>query len=536
MVKDTTVIADSEIRMAYRDIYRGSEKNPPVLLMLHGSPAGVSFFDPLIDDLAGDFRILAPDYPGYNGSERDLPDYSMRTFAVYIKHFMDSLDVGKVHLAGYSLGGGVAIYMSEYYPERVHSLVLISSLGVQELELLGSYRLNHMVHGAQLGLIWMLHEAVPHFGLLDDVLLNVPYARSFYDSDQRPLRGYLEEFRGPMLIQHGTEDGLVPVAAAKEHHRLVPQSRLQLYDGGHLILRSKSNMLAADIETFIRDVEAGEARTFAEADPRRKALARKPFRQVTFVEAEGITLFVIMIIIAFSTLISEDLTCITAGMLAARGLIGIWPAIIACFAGILIGDIGLYLAGRFLGRPAVSKVPFRWFISEEDLERSSKWFNAKGPAIILMSRFVPGTRLPTYFSAGVIGAGFWMFTFYFTLAAALWTPILVGLSMLVGSELLRYFEIYREYAFLVVIIAIFVLYLSFKFVFPLVTWKGRRMVLSRWRRLTRWEFWPPYVIYIPVCLYIIVLWWRHSRLTVFTAANPGIEDGGFIGESKSEIL
>jgi hypothetical protein len=68
------------------------------------------------------------------------------------------------------------------------------------------------------------------------------------------------------------------------------------------------------------------------------------------------------------------------------------------------------------------------------------------------------------------------------------------------------------------------------------THRGRRLWLSSWRRLTRWEFWPPWVFYPPLFLYLGYLSARHRSLTLFTAANPGILAGGFVGESKSTIL
>ena len=48
------------------------------------------------------------------------------------------------------MGGGVALELYRLAPERVASLVLLSSIGVQEMELLGDYSLNHVVHGLQL--------------------------------------------------------------------------------------------------------------------------------------------------------------------------------------------------------------------------------------------------------------------------------------------------------------------------------------------------------------------------------------------------
>lgn len=59
---------------------------------------------------------------------------------------------------------------------------------------------------------------------------------------------------------------------------------------------------------------------------------------------------------------------------------------------------------------------------------------------------------------------------------------------------------------------------------------------SSWIRFSRWEFWPPWAAYAPVLCYVLGLAARHRSLTVFTAANPAIPAGGFIGESKIDIL
>src|SRR5262249_54598259 len=70
----------------------------------------------------------------------------------------------------------------------------------------------------------------------------------------------------------------------------------------------------------------------------------------------------------------------------------------------------------------------------------------------------------------------------------------------------------------------------------LLTRRGRRLLLSSWRRLTRWEFWPPRGFYPPPCLELAYLMIKYRSLTVFTAANPAIVAGGFVGESKFAIL
>ena len=68
------------------------------------------------------------------------------------------------------------------------------------------------------------------------------------------------------------------------------------------------------------------------------------------------------------------------------------------------------------------------------------------------------------------------------------------------------------------------------------TERGRRLLVSTWRRWTRWEFWPPWIFYPPVLAYVADLMVKHRSATLFTAANPAIVAGGFIGESKYDIL
>src|SRR5919106_6729028 len=66
--------------------------------------------------------------------------------------------------------------------------------------------------------------------------------------------------------------------------------------------------------------------------------------------------------------------------------------------------------------------------------------------------------------------------------------------------------------------------------------RRRRLLLSRWRRSTRWEFWPAWIFYAPLVPYLGYLAAQYRGMTTFTAANPAIEGGGFVRESKFDIL
>jgi membrane protein DedA with SNARE-associated domain len=242
------------------------------------------------------------------------------------------------------------------------------------------------------------------------------------------------------------------------------------------------------------------------------------------------------LLLAAATLVSEDLTCVAAGLLVSHGKLSFAAATAACLAGIFVGDLLLVLAGRLLGRRLLERVPFRWVLTRETLDRAERWFTARGDRVVLASRFVPGSRLPLFLAAGILRAPFARVAVALLLAGVVWTPLLVGLSAWTGGAILTQFRSYERVALPAIVAAFAVVFLFVRIVVPLFTWRGRRLLLGRFRRLTLWEFWPAWLFQFPVVLHGLWLGLRHRHLTLFTAANPGIPSGGFVEESKSDIL
>ena len=240
--------------------------------------------------------------------------------------------------------------------------------------------------------------------------------------------------------------------------------------------------------------------------------------------------------LALATLISEDLTCIGAGLLVANDRISFLAASLACLAGIFAGDLALVLAGRWLGPPSLRRPPLSWFVHPASVERSARWFAEQGPVVVMFSRFVPGSRVPLFVAAGILRAPFVRIALALLLAGGLWTPLLVGLSAATGGAILARLELFEHWALPIAIAAAMLVLLVVRVLLPALTWRGRRLLLSRWRRWTRWEFWPLWLFNAPVVAHWLWLGLRYRSFTLFTAANPGILAGGFVLESKSAIL
>lgn len=524
------------IRIAYAD-YPGttSVENIPILL-IHGSPGSGEDQAKLAANLEGARRLVVVDLPGFGNSTREVADYSIRAHAIYMWELLNRLGVNKVHLVAHSMGGGVVLNMAQLAPERVASISLVSAIGVQELELLGDYHVNHLIHGMQLVGLRTLKVAMPRFGSWNRSDMGVPYARNFYDSDQRPLRGILEAYSGPTLILHGNHDPLVPVDAAYEHARLVPQSKLVVYDGDHFTVFTDPKMIAGQIIPFLASVENGTAPTRATAEPIRKAQAALPMDRAHRSKLLPVTAIVLFLGLAVSTLISEDLACIAAGLLVSDGRVGFLLVTVACLTGIFVGDMMLFLLGKFVGQKALATRPLCWFVSKERVANSFKWLEKNGAAVIFTSRFIPGTRLPTYLAAGMLHGGWLRFSLYFLISAAVWTPLLVGSAAGLFTPLMHYGPMAAKPLAIKLGVAAVLLTVALRLALKAATFRGRRELAGWFYRKVRWEFWPPFAFYPPVFLYLLYLGIKFRGFTVFTAANPAIVAGGFIGESKYQIL
>jgi len=240
--------------------------------------------------------------------------------------------------------------------------------------------------------------------------------------------------------------------------------------------------------------------------------------------------------LALATLVSEDLTCVAAGLMVAGGRLSFWTATAACLVGIFVGDLLLVVAGRWIGRPALTRPPLEWLVSPAAVERGAQWFSRRGTVVVLFSRFIPGSRLPLFVAAGILHAPFGRVALALLLAGGVWTPMLVGLSAATGGAILGWLEELERWALPAAAGAAIAVLFVVRIAVPALTWRGRRLLVSRWRRLTRWEFWPLWAFQTPVVLHWLWLSLRYRSLTLFTAANPGIPAGGFVLESKSSIL
>ena len=112
------------VNVFYREA--GASTATPILL-LHGFPSSSHMYRDLISDLKGDFRLIAPDYPGFGNS--DMPPlsefgYRFDRLAEIVEKFVLTLKLEKFYLYMQDYGGPIGLRLATKYPERIAGLII----------------------------------------------------------------------------------------------------------------------------------------------------------------------------------------------------------------------------------------------------------------------------------------------------------------------------------------------------------------------------------------------------------------------------
>jgi poly(3-hydroxyalkanoate) depolymerase len=251
------------LRVAVRE---GTSAWPP-LLLCNGIGASLELLQPFVDALDPRRGVIRFDMPGVGSSPAPVLPYHLATSAPLLAGLLDQLGYRQADVLGISWGGGLAQQFALSRPDRVRHLVLVAT-GPGAL----------MVPGHPRVLLRMLtprrHRDPGYAARIAGDLYggsareNPAVARDLLHATTRlgPARGYfyqliasagwtsllrLPRLRPPTLILAGDDDPIIPLVNARIMHRLIPQSQLHVYHGGHLELAADAEHIAPVVEAFL---------------------------------------------------------------------------------------------------------------------------------------------------------------------------------------------------------------------------------------------------------------------------------------------
>lgn len=258
------------------------------LVLLHGFGANKDNWTRMAAELVDDYRVIAPDLPGFGESDRpEEAEYGFAAQAERVHAIVEALGIERFHLAGNSMGGAVAGAYAAAHPERLRSLWLLAPAGVADAEPSDLARQIEAGGGNPL----VPQTADQYYTLLDWVFADKPYipapmqyvmaqrAVARHDHYQRifdqinaersgdfALEKIVAETDVPVLVVWGEEDRLLHVSGARALAEAAPDRvRVERMPGvGHLPMVERPAESAEAFRAFATGLEQPPAADEAE--------------------------------------------------------------------------------------------------------------------------------------------------------------------------------------------------------------------------------------------------------------------------------
>ena len=257
-------VGGQRLRVSVRHGHHG--RRPP-LLIINGIGASLELLQPFVDTLDPSLSVIRFDPPGVGGSPLPRGPYRFSGLCRQIVTMLSHLGHERADVLGISWGGAVAQHLAATYPQRCHRLVLVSTATGALMVPASPGVLMRMITRGRYTDLDLLERSAPH--LYGGSARSDPgqiSARMHGHHHPVSPRGYLYQLtaglgwtsvpflpllRQPTLIISGNDDPLIPLANAHLMHRLIPDSRLHIFSGGHLGLVTEAAQLAPVIERFL---------------------------------------------------------------------------------------------------------------------------------------------------------------------------------------------------------------------------------------------------------------------------------------------
>ena len=159
----------------------------------------------------------------------------------------------------------------------------------------------------------------------------------------------------------------------------------------------------------------------------------------------------------------SDLVVVIGATLIVHSPIGFIPVLLITTFGSALGFVVMYYVGKYLGDTLVRKGRLK-FIKAESLEKADLWFNKYGYKLILINRFMPGTRAVISFFSGVHRLKPLETFFYAGISSFFWNIILICLGIFLGDNIVmidHYLKTYSNVILVLTILAVGFLLIKF---------------------------------------------------------------------------
>ncbi len=230
------------------------------IVVLHGLMGGLSNFDDVTNYFSEKgYQVIIPELPIYSMS---LLKTNVKSFASYLKDFIDFKGLTNVILLGNSLGGHIGLYFTKMHPEYVKALVITGSSGLYESAMGSGYpkrgdydfikkKAEDVFYDPKVATKEIVDEVYDTVNDRNKLIRTLAIAKS---AIRHNMAKDLPNMNQPTCIIWGKNDTVTPPNVAEEFHDLLPNSDLFWIDKcGHAAMMEHPNKFNKILDDWLTE-------------------------------------------------------------------------------------------------------------------------------------------------------------------------------------------------------------------------------------------------------------------------------------------
>ncbi|WP_299105175.1 alpha/beta hydrolase [uncultured Winogradskyella sp.] len=202
------------------------------IIVLHGLMGGLSNFDAVTKHFSSKgYKVIIPELPIYSMS---LIKTNVKSFAKYLKDFIEFKGLDEVILLGNSLGGHIGLYYTKLNPQKVKALIITGSSGLYESAMGGGYtkrsdyevikkKAQDVFYDPAVATKEIVDEVYETVNDRNKLIKTLAIAKS---AIRHNMAKDLPKMDTPVCIIWGKNDSVTPPEVALEFDELLPDSEL----------------------------------------------------------------------------------------------------------------------------------------------------------------------------------------------------------------------------------------------------------------------------------------------------------------------
>lgn len=253
-----------DIRIGGRNVRYIDQGDGPVVLLLHGWGAPAETYRLLIDHLSGYCRVIAPDLPGFGGSDEPPAPWSVDDYADFTLEFAAALALHEVTPIGHSFGGRILIKLLSRAdcPLTVKKLILMDAAGIKPRRPLSYYiKVYSYKAGKRFFALPGVRTLFPNAtekararrGSADYNAASPLMRQTMVKAVNEDLTALLPRISVSTLLIWGENDTATPLSDGQKMERLIPDAGLVTLAGcGHFAFAERWGQCSRVLDAFLK--------------------------------------------------------------------------------------------------------------------------------------------------------------------------------------------------------------------------------------------------------------------------------------------